>query len=46
MLALLDAIAAGRVSREQLGPAREKRLLESAFPAVNKRAAAALPKSP
>jgi hypothetical protein len=46
MLALLDAVAAGRVSGDQLGASRKKRLLESSLPTVKQRATAVLSKSP
>jgi putative membrane-bound dehydrogenase-like protein len=42
MLALLEAVAAGRVTAEQLGDARRLRLLEARFPRVQQRAKALL----
>jgi putative membrane-bound dehydrogenase-like protein len=44
MLALLDAVAAGRIGSEQLGVARQKRLIESPYPAVKQRAESVLSK--
>ena len=45
MLALLDAIAAGRITRDQLGPEREQRLLQSTLQSVHDRAAAVFSKT-
>jgi putative membrane-bound dehydrogenase-like protein len=46
MLALLDALADGRISRDQLGAERTRRLVESQFPKVKERASTALGKHP
>jgi putative membrane-bound dehydrogenase-like protein len=46
MLALLDAVARGRLTADALGPARHKRMLQSPFTTVQNRAAAVLPKMP
>jgi len=40
MLAVLDSLSSGRLTREQLGADRQKRLLDSPLPVVRDRAAA------